>query len=64
MARYYLTRDIYKLIRISDESFGRFGLSLGFSKFVKDLKENITSILLSYVDKGKRKINGKVNDDG
>lgn len=54
MARYYLTRDVYKLIRISDESFGQFGLSLGFSKFVTDLKENITNILLSYVDKGKR----------
>ncbi len=52
MARYYLTRDVYKLIRISDESFGRFGLSLAFSKAVADLKENITSILLSYVDKG------------
>ncbi len=54
MARYYLTRDVYKLIRISDESFGRFGLSLAFSKAVADLKENITSILLSYVDKGNR----------
>jgi hypothetical protein len=52
MARYYLTRDVFKLIRISDESFGRFGLSLGFSKSVTDLKDNITNILLSYVDKG------------
>jgi len=56
MARYYLTRDNFKLIRISDDDFGRFGLSLGFSKFDTDLKDNITKILLSYVDKGKRKL--------
>jgi hypothetical protein len=55
MARYYLTRDVYKLIRISEDNFGRFGLSLGFSKFNTDLKDNITNILLSYVDKGIRK---------
>jgi ABC-type amino acid transport substrate-binding protein len=53
MARYYLTRDVFKLIRISDDNFGRFGLSLGFSKFDTELKDNITNILLSYVDKGK-----------
>lgn len=52
MARYYLTRDVFKLIRISNDQFGRFGLSLGFSKFDNDLKNNITNILLSYVDKG------------
>ncbi|CAF5055231.1 unnamed protein product, partial [Rotaria sp. Silwood1] len=52
MARYYLTRDVYKLIRISDDNFGTFGLSLGFSKFDTDLKDTITNILLSYVDKG------------
>ncbi|CAF1117625.1 unnamed protein product [Rotaria sordida] len=52
MARYYLTRDIFKLIRMSDDNFGTFGLSLGFSKFQTDLKDNITDILLSYVDKG------------
>lgn len=53
MARYYLTRDVFKLIRISEDSFGTFGLSLGFSKFDTELKDNITNILLSYVDKGK-----------
>ena len=52
MARYYLTRDVFKLIRISGDNFGTFGLSLGFSKFDTDLKKNITNILLSYVDKG------------
>ncbi|CAF1208716.1 unnamed protein product [Rotaria magnacalcarata] len=52
MARYYLTRDVFKLIRMTDDNFGTFGLSLGFSKFETDLKENITNILLSYVDKG------------
>ncbi|CAF4735647.1 unnamed protein product, partial [Rotaria sp. Silwood2] len=52
MARYYLTRDVFKLIRISDDNFGTFGLSLGFSKFDTDLKDNMTNILLSYVDKG------------
>ncbi|CAF4418574.1 unnamed protein product, partial [Adineta steineri] len=50
--RYYLTRDVSKLIRISGDNFGAFGLSLGFSKFDTDLKENITNILLSYIDKG------------
>ena len=54
MARYYLTRDAIKLIRISDDDFGRFGLLLGFSKFNQELKENITNILLSYVDKGRK----------
>ena len=52
MARYYLTRDVFKLIRISGDNFGTFGLSLGFSKFDTDLKKNITAILLSYVEKG------------
>ncbi|CAF1103549.1 unnamed protein product [Adineta steineri] len=52
IARYYLTRDVSKLIRISGDNFGAFGLSLGFSKFDTDLKENITNILLSYIDKG------------
>ncbi|CAF4415229.1 unnamed protein product, partial [Adineta steineri] len=33
-------------------NFGTFGLSLGFSKFDTDLKNNITNVLLSYVDKG------------
>ncbi len=56
MARYYLTRDVFKLIRISDESFGRFGLSLAFSKSMTDLKDNITNILLSYIDKGNQKL--------
>ena len=53
MARYYLTRDVSKLIRISGDNFGAFGLSLGFSKFDSDLKHSITDILLSYVDKGR-----------
>jgi len=52
MARYYLTREFFKSIRISGDNFGTFGLSLGFSKFDSDLKMNITNILLSYVDKG------------
>lgn len=52
MARYYLTRDIFKLVRISGDNFGTFGLSLGFSRFDTDLKNNITNMLLSYVDKG------------
>ncbi|CAF4309973.1 unnamed protein product, partial [Rotaria sp. Silwood2] len=52
MARYYLTREVFKSIRISGDNFGAFGLSLGFSKFDTDLKHNITNILLSYVDKG------------
>ncbi|UJR14140.1 hypothetical protein I4U23_001134 [Adineta vaga] len=52
MARYYLTRDVSKLIRISGDNFGTFGLSLGFTKFDTDLKNTITDILLSYVDKG------------
>jgi ABC-type amino acid transport substrate-binding protein len=52
MARYYLTREFFKKIRISGDNFGTFGLSLGFSKFDTDLKNNITNILLSYVDKG------------
>jgi hypothetical protein len=52
MARYYLTRDVFKLIRISGDNFGTFGLSLGFSKFDTVLMSNITNILLSYVDKG------------
>ncbi|CAF0763066.1 unnamed protein product [Adineta steineri] len=52
MARYYLTREVYKSIRISSDNFGTFGLSLGFSKFDTDLKNNITNVLLSYVDKG------------
>ncbi|CAF1181412.1 unnamed protein product [Adineta ricciae] len=52
MARYYLTRDVSKLIRISGDNFGAFGLSLGFSKFDTELKDSITDILLSYVDKG------------
>jgi ABC-type amino acid transport substrate-binding protein len=56
MARFYLTRDAFKLIRISDDHFGTFGLSLGFSKFDTDLKNNLTNILLSYVDKGKEKL--------
>ena len=54
MARYYLTRDVFKLIRISGDNFGTFGLSLGFSKFDTVLKNNITNILLSYVDKGEQ----------
>jgi ABC-type amino acid transport substrate-binding protein len=53
MARYYLTRDVAKLIRISGDNFGEFGLSLGFSKFDTDLKNDLTNILLSYVDKGR-----------
>ncbi|CAF0771859.1 unnamed protein product [Rotaria sordida] len=52
MARYYLTREVSKSIRISGDNFGSFGLSLGFSKFDTDLKNDITNILLSYVDKG------------
>ncbi|CAF0746785.1 unnamed protein product [Rotaria sp. Silwood1] len=52
MARYYLTREVFKSIRISGDNFGAFGLSLGFSKFDTDLKYDITNILLSYVDKG------------
>ena len=52
MARYYLTRDLFKLIRISDDHFGTFGLALGFSKFDNELRENTTHILLSYVEKG------------
>ena len=56
MARYYLTRDVAKLIHISDDNFGSFGLSLGFSKFDTDLKDSFTNVLLSYVDKGKRKL--------
>jgi hypothetical protein len=52
MARYYLTRVLFRSIRISDDHFGTFGLSLGFSKFDTALKDNITKILLSYVDKG------------
>ena len=55
MARYYLTREVFKAIRISGDNFGTFGLSLGFSKFDADLKNNITNILLSYVDKGQGK---------
>jgi ABC-type amino acid transport substrate-binding protein len=52
MARYYLTREDFKSIRISEDNFGTFGLSLGFSKFDTDLKINITNVLLSYVDTG------------
>ncbi|CAF3314780.1 unnamed protein product [Rotaria socialis] len=52
MARYYLTREVFKSIRISGDNFGAFGLALGFSKFDQELKNNITNILLSYVDKG------------
>lgn len=52
MARYYLTREVFKSIRIGGDNFGAFGLSLGFSKFETDLKNNVTNILLSYVDKG------------
>lgn len=55
MARYYLTRDVLKLMRISGDNFGTFGLSLGFSKFDTDLKNNITDILLYYVDKGRQR---------
>jgi hypothetical protein len=55
MARYYLTREFFKSIRISGDNFGTFGLSLGFSKFDADLKKNITNILLSYVDKGQKR---------
>ena len=62
MARYYLTRDVFKLIRISGDNFGKFGLSLGFSKFDTDLRNNITNILLSYVNKGKIR-DTKKNDD-
>ena len=53
MARYYLTRDVFKLIRISGDNFGTFGLALGFSKFETGLKDNITNILLSYMEKGR-----------
>lgn len=56
MARYYLTRDVFKLIRISGDNFGTFGLALGFSKFERALKDNITSILLSYIEKGRRAV--------
>ena len=52
MARYYLTREVFKAIRSSDDNVGTFGLSLGFSKVDTDFKTNITNILLSYVDKG------------
>jgi ABC-type amino acid transport substrate-binding protein len=52
MARYYLTREVFKSIRITGDNFGTFGLSLGFSKFDADVKNNITNILLSYVDTG------------
>ncbi|CAF0912043.1 unnamed protein product [Adineta ricciae] len=52
MARYYLTREVFKAIRSSEDNFGTFGLSLGFSKVDTDFKTNITNILLSYVDKG------------
>lgn len=52
MARYYLTRDTFKLISATGDNFGRFGISMGFSKFDSDLKVNITKILISYVDKG------------
>jgi hypothetical protein len=52
MARYYLTRAVFRSIRISGDNFGTFGLSLGFSKYDSDLKMNITNVLLSYVDIG------------
>ena len=52
MARYYLTREVFKSIRIGGDNFGTFGLSLGFSKFDTDLKNDITNVLLSYIDKG------------
>ena len=52
MARYYLTREVLKGVRVSRDNFGTFGLSLGFSKFDADLKANITNVLLSYVDTG------------
>jgi len=52
MARYYITRQVFKSLRISGDNFGSFGLSLAFSKFESNLKSNITKILLSYMDKG------------
>ncbi|UJR33028.1 hypothetical protein I4U23_020487 [Adineta vaga] len=52
MARYYLTREVFKAIRISGDDFGTFGLSLGFSRSDIEFKNNITNILISYVDKG------------
>ncbi|CAF1549303.1 unnamed protein product, partial [Didymodactylos carnosus] len=52
IARYYTTRDVLKSIRISGDNFGAFGVSLGFSKYDVELKNNITNILLSYMDKG------------
>ena len=60
MARYYLTRDVFKLIRISGDNFGTFGLALGFSKFEGALKDNITSILLSYIEKGRRAMSSSI----
>lgn len=56
MARYYLTKEVFKLIRISGDNFGTFGLALGFAKFENNLKENITNSLLSYIEKGKKRI--------
>lgn len=52
MARYYLTREVFKAIRISSDNFGTFGLSLGFSKVDTEFRDNVTDILISYVDKG------------
>ncbi|CAF1539939.1 unnamed protein product [Didymodactylos carnosus] len=52
IARYYTTRDVSKSKQISGDNFGTFGVSLGFSKYDNELKENITDILLSYMDKG------------
>lgn len=52
MARYYLTRQVFKLIRISGDNFGTFGLALGFAEFENELKKNVTKILLSYIEKG------------
>lgn len=52
MARYYITRHVFKSLRISGYRFGSFGLSLAFSKFESNLKSNITKILLSYMDTG------------
>ena len=54
MARYYLTREVLKGVRVSHDNFGTFGLSLGFSKFDTELRTNITNVLLSYVDTGKQ----------
>ena len=52
MARYYMTREVFKKIRISGDNFGTFGLALAFAKFEDELRKNVTNILLSYIEKG------------